>query len=260
MAFCTHCGANVDGAFCSQCGKPVEAAAAASPAAAPPRRKTSVLVWILVVILGLALVAGLAAVAGGFWIAHKVREAGVDPELFRENPSLAIGKLISAAHPDTEVVRADVANGTVTLRDRNTGKQMTLTFDQVRKGDFRFEANDGNGKGVELELNGDASNIPADVPIYPGAKVRSRFAVDGDGDKGQGAYEYEFTTADSPAKVLDYYHRRLEDDGMNLALSNHTADGGMLVAEDDPNHRTLRVIVNHDDGGTTINLTSRVKR
>jgi hypothetical protein len=137
---------------------------------------------------------------------------------------------------------------------------MTLTFDQVKKGDFRFEADDDNGKHVELELNGDASKLPADVPVYPGSKVRSTFAVDGDGDKGQGAYEYEFSTTDPPAKVLNYYHRRLEDDGMTLALNNHTSDGGMLVAEDDANRRTLRVIVSHDDGGTTINLTSRVKK
>ena len=68
MAFCTNCGAEVTGAFCKQCGTPVSAASAApapvftaQPAAvaapvagaAPVQRKTSPLVWVLVIILGL---------------------------------------------------------------------------------------------------------------------------------------------------------------------------------------------------------------
>ncbi len=229
------------------------------PAAPPPRRKTSVLVWVLVVVLGLALVAGLAAVAGSYWIVHKAREAGVDPELFRDNPGLAIAKLIAATRPDTEIVNTDTQDGTVTLRDRKTGQEMTFTFDQIKKGDFRFEAED-NGKHTAVEFGGDPDRVPADVPVYPGAQVRATFQVDGDGGKGLGAYEYEFSTPDTPSKVVDYYHRRLEDYGMKLVLNTHTTDGGMLVGEDDANNRTLRVIVSRDDKGTTINLTARVKK
>jgi hypothetical protein len=266
MAFCTNCGASADGAFCSQCGKPLAQANAsgASPMSAGPdpgpRRRTSPLVWILVVVGGLVLVGGAIALAGGLFLVHKAREAGVDPELFRENPGLAIGKLIAAAHPDTEVVSTDAASGTVTLRDRRTGKEMTLTFDQARTGNFRFEADEDNGKKAVVELGGDAEKIPADVPVYPGAKVQATFEVDGDGAKGQGAYEYEFSTPDAPAKVVAWYHKRFEEAGLKLALHNDSPDGGMLVAEDDANRRTLRVIVSRDSGGTTINVTARVNK
>jgi hypothetical protein len=263
MAFCTNCGATVDAAFCPQCGKPVgQTAGAPVPSAAPvpPRRKTSVWVWVLVVTLGVCLLAGAGVLAGGYWLAHKVREAGIDPELFRQDPGLAISKLVAAVDPNAEVVGTDRAAGTVTLRDRRTGKEITLNFDQARKGHFSFEANDDNGRHTVVEVGGDADKVPAGVPVYPGAKVQATFEVDGDGGKGQGAYEYEFSTPDAPSKVMDYYHRTLEDAGMKLALNTPAADGGMLVAEDDANHRTLRVIVRQDADRTTINLTARVKK
>jgi hypothetical protein len=267
MPFCTHCGASADGAFCSQCGRPLaQANGPAAPAmnarldAQPQRRKTSPILWILIALVGLACIAGAITLAGGLFLVHKAREAGVDADLFRENPGLAIGKLIAAAHPDTEVVSTDTGSGTVTLRDRRTGKEMTLTFDQVRKG-FRFEADDDNGRKAVVQLGGgDGVKLPADVPVYPGAKVQATFEVDGDGASGQGAYEYEFSTPDAPAKVVAWYHRKLEEDGRKLALHNDSPDGGMLVAEDDANRRTLRVIVSRDSSGTTINLTARVKR
>jgi hypothetical protein len=266
MAFCTNCGANVDGAFCSQCGRPIAqvngpsvSMANARPDTAPSRRKTSPIVWILVAIVGLACVAGAITLAGGLFLVHKAREAGVDADLFRDNPGLAIAKLIAAAHPDTEIVSTDAGSGTVTLRDRRTGKEMTLTFDQVRKG-FRFEADEDNGRKAAVQLGGDAEKVPVEVPVYPGAKVQATFEVDGNGAGGQGAYEYEFSTQDSPSKVFAWYHDKLQEDGRKLALHNESPDGGMLVAEDDANRRTWRVIVGRDANGTTINVTARVKK
>jgi hypothetical protein len=258
MAYCTNCGASVEGAFCSQCGKPVAQPAAAT--AAPARRKTSIFVWMLVVVLGVALVGGIAVVTGGLWLAHRAREAGVDADLFRDNPGLAIAKLVTAANPDAEIVSTDIGAGTVTVRDRRSGKQITVTFDQVRKGNFRFEASDDNGRHTVLDFGGDGVKLPTDLPAYPGAKVQATYEVDGNGDKGQGGYEYEFSTPDAPSKVIDYYHRKLEDAGMTLALNTHTSDGGMLVAQDDAHSRTLRVIVSRDSHETTINVTARVKR
>jgi hypothetical protein len=257
MAFCTNCGASVSGAFCSNCGRAITS----TEAGAPPRRGTSPWVWVLVILLGIVVVGGLATFAGGLFLVHKAREAGVDAELFRENPGLAIGKLIAAANPDAEVVRTDDGAGTVTLRDRRTGKEMTITFDQARKGNFRFEADGDDGGKIRLEAGGDGVNVLANVPRYPGAKVQASFEVDGN-DKGDGggAYEYGFLTQDAPAKVIAFYHQKLEEMGMKLALQNSTPDGGMLVAEDDANRRTLRVIVGRDSGGTTINVTARVKK
>jgi hypothetical protein len=91
MAFCTKCGASVAGAFCNQCGTPVSAAAQGPPApaaapyyqqpvgpgAAPGPRKTSPVVWILIVVLGLFVLGGIATVGVIGLVAHRARQAGL---------------------------------------------------------------------------------------------------------------------------------------------------------------------------------------
>lgn len=89
MPFCTTCGAQVAGAFCSQCGTPVSAAAQeqpmteasyrqpVGPGVPPAPRRTSPIVWVLVIVLGLFVLGGLATVGViGFGI-HRARQAGL---------------------------------------------------------------------------------------------------------------------------------------------------------------------------------------
>src|ERR1017187_8667843 len=90
MPFCTKCGANVTGTFCSQCGTPAAGEAAQAPPAmatpyaqpAPPvgppvARKTSPIVWVLVIVLGLFVLGGIAVAGFNGFVAHRVQKAGV---------------------------------------------------------------------------------------------------------------------------------------------------------------------------------------
>jgi len=89
MPFCTKCGANVTGAFCNQCGTPAAGAAppappamaapyaTAAPYAPPVARKTSPIVWVLVIVLGLFVLGGLGVASMIAFIAHRARQAGV---------------------------------------------------------------------------------------------------------------------------------------------------------------------------------------
>ncbi len=89
MAFCTTCGATVVGRFCSGCGSPaaessqpaytpgVPQPVAGPPVGVPAARKTSPIVWILIIILGFVVLCGLAVVAGGAFFFHKMKTAGV---------------------------------------------------------------------------------------------------------------------------------------------------------------------------------------
>src|SRR5690242_3214070 len=108
MAFCTQCGASVEAAYCTRCGtaasRHAQPAAAEAPAPSTPRRGRNPIVWVLVIVLCLFGVGLMAVVGAGAFVLHKARQAGVDAELFRTNPGLAIGKVITATHPALEVV------------------------------------------------------------------------------------------------------------------------------------------------------------
>ncbi|HXP63026.1 MAG TPA: hypothetical protein VN829_21175, partial [Dongiaceae bacterium] len=88
-----------------------------APAALAPR-KTSPIVWVLVIILGLFVLGVIGVVGAGMFVMHKVHEAGVDPGLWRRNPGLAASKFIAATNPDIEVLHVDEGNNTITLRNR----------------------------------------------------------------------------------------------------------------------------------------------
>jgi len=244
----------------------VASAGAVSPAAPQPlpvaqQRKTSPIVWILVIVVGLFVLAGIGTLAGGYFLVHKARQAGLDTDLLQRNPGLAVSKMIAAFAPNVEVLNTDDAAGTITVRDKRTGKVVTMSFDDARKGKFHFEAEGPDHERASIDVGGSGSKVPSDVPVYPGAKVEGNFSVNGNGAEGQGsAAQYQFSTPDAPSKVLAYYYEKLEGSGMKMALNNTTSDGGMLMAEDDARGQAITVIVGKNGDGTSISVTTRTKK
>ena len=118
-------------------------------------RKTSPVVWILVAVLGLFVLFGIAVIGGGMFLVHKARQAGLDPALMRTNPALATAKLLAATNPDLEVVSHDDGRGLVTIRQRSTGKTVTMNLDEIKHGKITFRE-DGKD-AVTLEAHGDGS-------------------------------------------------------------------------------------------------------
>jgi len=284
MAFCTICGASVAGAFCAQCGTPVSASGGQAQPAPPPMsqaqpmsqpapgfspmppapavpRKTSPIVWVLVILLGLFVLGVVGVVGTGFFVYHKARQAGLDPELMSRNPGLALSKLIVAANPDAEVLRTDDNAGTITIRNRKDGKVVTLNFDQVRNGQFKFSAQDETGQTATMEFGAGAGKLPSWVPSYPGSLPQGTFAVKGNSNDGQGeGGNFTFTTSDPPARVLSFYEDKAKELHMKVNLTTHATEGGMIIATDDEDKRNLTVVVGSSSGQTTINLTYAVKR
>src|SRR5512141_944559 len=150
MAFCTQCGATLAGAFCTQCGAragqsagqpaagpaatPAQAPAVPPPPVAAPVRRTSAFVWLLIIVLGIFGLGAIAAIGTGAFVWHKVRQAGVDPEMWHDNPGLAVGRVVSTVNSNLEVVGTAEGSGRVTLRDRRTGKQFSIAIDDARRG------------------------------------------------------------------------------------------------------------------------------
>jgi hypothetical protein len=288
MAFCTVCGASVNGVFCTQCGTPAGQAGAAQrppmpapappmpapapqmaapvpsqvlPPGPPPGRKTSPIVWILVIVLGIAVLATVAVVGAGFFFVHKAKQAGLDPSLIQKNPGMAIARMMAAANPDTEVVSTDENAGTITVRDKKTGKVITMTFDQVKSGGLKFTAKDEKGETAVMEFGGSTGKLPAWIPAYPGAEVKGTFTMRGDGGDGMGeGGNFGFTTKDSPAQVEEFYQEKAKELGMKVNLTTHADKGGMIMAADEDNKRTLTVVIAGEADETTVNVTYGLKR
>ena len=216
----------------------------------PVARKTSPIVWVLVAVLG-----------AGFFLVHKARQAGLDPELMRRNPGLAVSKLVATVNPNVEVVNTDEGAGTITVRDKKTGKMITMTFDQAKTGQFKFSATDDEGKTATMAFGAAAGKVPSWVPAYPGAKVEGTFAAKGnDGtDKGEGGI-FSFTTPDSPSQVMSFYQDKCKEAGMKINMTTTTAEGGMVVAADEAEKHSLSIIIGGaSGGGTTVSVTYAVK-
>lgn len=214
MPFCTKCGANVTGTFCTQCGTPAASATAAAPqpamatpyappvapGAPPAARKTSPIVWVLIIVLGLFVLGGISVAAFVAYVAHRVHQT----------------------------VSVDGARGGLTLHTRGTdGKDAVVQFG-------------GQGK------------VPSWVPAYPGSEGKAQFSVRGSAEDGEGG-AFSFTTSDDPTRVKSFYSDKTKDMGMKVNLDSTTPDGGMIVAADESgDRRSLTVTITRQGGDTNV--------
>jgi hypothetical protein len=230
---------------------------AAPPPIAP--RKTSPLVWLLVIVLGLFVLAGISVAGFTLFVVHKVKEAGIDPDLWRRNPGVAVGRMLAATNPNLEVVRTDDGAGTITLRDRRNGKETTITFDDARSGRFSVRTQDDRGKMANLEFGAVAGKPPAWVPDYPGSNPT--YSLRGSSEGGDEGGNFTFTTSDSASKVFAFYQEKVHEAEMETKVSATSEDGGTLVASRDGDARTLTIVVGGGRSSrTTVNVTYSRKR
>lgn len=295
MAFCTSCGAEVQGRFCVKCGSPAGApapsaapppppppprqSAAMAPPPAPPqvpgKKKTSLLVWVLVGVVGLFVLLGVAVVGAGIFVVHKAKQAGLDPALMEKNPGLAVTKMLAAANPDIEVVRVDEAGGVITLREKSSGKTTTVDFEDIKRGRITFSSEGEKSVTFEAKGEGDSASFgvksgnesvrfgggsdfktPAWLPAYPGAKAAGNYSAEGSG-KEAGAFS--FTTKDSTTKVLDFYANGLKSAGLEITSRGETVgEGGGLEAEDAS--RKVSATVSRGDDGTSVSVSFEAKK
>jgi hypothetical protein len=212
------------------------------------RRKTSVVVWILCGFAGLILLGLLGTAAVAYW--------------FVSNPGLALSKVLTAANPDIEVLNVDNAGRRLTIRDRRDGKEVSVSFDDVKNGRISLSAKDENGKVEQVEIGGGAGKLPSWVPVYPSAKVEGH--VSGTGNDGEQMAEggvYSFTSGDTPSQVMSFYQDKARDLGMKVELTTATAEGGHFsAAEEDANRSMVVLVGTRSGGGASGSVTFKRKR
>ena len=274
MAFCTNCGTQTDARFCSKCGQPIGAPAPSFPSATVPvapaptpaapapgaaKPKTSPLVWVLGAIVGIFVLVGILVVGAGLFVAHKVKSAGFDSALAQKNPALAAAKEMASLNPDVEVVGMDEDRGLITIRDKKTGKTITMNAEDVKNGKLTF-SDESTGQKVTFGA-ASAVKLPAWLPAYPGSKPEGTFSASGNGNDGGMAH---FKTSDAGSKVLSYYQDALKSAGFKITSTisgdSGASKGGVVTAEDTGNRRTVMVTVSSSgDESTEVTLTYGTK-
>ncbi|MCX6620221.1 MAG: hypothetical protein NTY38_03930, partial [Acidobacteria bacterium] len=198
-------------------------------------------------------------------LAHKVQQAGLDPDLFRSNPALAMGKLVTALNPDLDVLRVDENRGVIEVKDKRTGKTMMLNFEDAKKGKIVFEeegkgpvtieTNQGDG-GVHVRTSdgtmdiGTSAKAPAWIPVYPGAQTQGAMTSTSSGGEGG---TVSFLTKDSMEKVGQHYEDMLKATGYQIESQTKTPDALLFSAKN--GDKVLSVIIGKGSEGTSIGIT-----
>jgi hypothetical protein len=237
--------------------------------------KTPAWVWILVAV-GVVIVLGIAAVSvGSYFIIRGVRNAGFDSSLMQSNPGLAMAKMASALNPDLETISTNDRAGTIVVREKSTGKTVTMRFDPDKKSlvvvgddgkEVKFSANgDDKSGGVEvqtpdgtLKLGAAAGNsAPTWVPVYPGSVPQGTMSSQTNEGKQN---TFTFKTKDSAGKVLSYYQDQLKSANFTIGVMSSSDAGGMLQASDQNKERTIVITAGTSGDGTEGSITTLEKK
>jgi hypothetical protein len=231
----------------------------AQPAPGAPQKKgTSPLIWILAGCGGLIVIAGIVFAIVAYWGVHKLKGVA---ESAKKNPAVFAAKLAVMANPELEIVASDDDAGTVTIRNKKTGEQITMNAQDIKQGRLKFknekgeevtfegsgeQGNEGlrikSDKGTVTFGNAKGEKAPAWVPVYPGSRSLAS-ASEKTAERTSGSLTFQ--VSDASDKVLAYYERELKSSGftVEVTVTTGTIRVGSLSAKADSGRRTVNVIV-----------------
>jgi hypothetical protein len=239
------------------------------PAQAP--KKGRFIFWALGGCLALILIAVIILFSTGIFLAKKT---GLDIGLMQKDPALAVAKILATSNPDIEVLSIDEDRGIIRVRDKKTGKNLTMDLKDAKNGKIVFL--DDQNRRVELQSSGEgdkasldikssegsvsiganAGRLPGWLPAYPGAK-----AGGGTGfySEKESAGSCTYISSDSDQAVAGFYENALKSAGFEVEKQSNQIPGQgsmtTLIAVDENTQRKANVTVMSGTGGTTINLS-----
>jgi hypothetical protein len=229
-----------------------------------PKKGLGPLAWIGIGCGVLIVMGVIAAAMGGYFLKKKL-----------ENPVMAAAELAIRANPDVELVESDSDAGTLTVRDKKTGKVFTINADDAKEGRISIESDEGTAtfdssgvrvtdeKGQEsvLQAGGGApKDLPSWVPAYPGGTAQGSYSANT--PEGRTAV-FTVTTRDGVDEVLNFYQEKLEAEG--LTVQKTTVEGGdgsmnSLSGTSEDQKRTIGVMVTSSNGETSAIVTFEEKK
>jgi len=215
--------------------------------AQPPQKKSKWWIYGLIGCGGLIVVTIVVVAVLFVWVWNKVPKTGAE---------FAV-KAIELANPDIEVVKLDEAAGRITVKNKKTGKTVTMTLDDAKQGQFSFESEDSN-ESVTFGANA-ADRLPSWVIPYPGGTAQGGITGQKEG-ANSGVVSY--TTTDSVSQVVAFYKEKLVDQGFQLQEEGQmpaTDTFAMVVAKSADEKRKVTVTTSSNEGNTSVSLSYEEK-
>ncbi len=189
------------------------------------KKKTNILVWILLGIAGIVVAGGLALVGGAYYVVKSVAVPG--------NALKTIANVVTTINPDLEVISMD--GDTVKVRIKSTGEEAEVKLSDLQNGKIDVKTKDGrvvvNGKG----------RTPDWLPKYPAVKGEPITQIE---KRSEEKGSLVFHTEDDTEKVLSFYESELKKAG--FVVSSRSA-----VEE---NQRSVRIKA--ESGARSLQVTS----
>lgn len=251
------------------------------PPVAPETAKKkglSPVAWVLIGCLGIMVVGGIMVVAGGLFAVKKGKELieqNVDLEKFQENPGLAAAEMVVRLNPELELVETDEDAGTITIREKSTGKTATFDWSEIEQGRITFTDEEGKevvvgatadgeqggmtittGDG-ESEIHigeGSAEETPDWVPSYPGMEPEVNYQMS---DNGKRSGSYTFQADETVADVTAFYADALEAAGFSVQKTTFSGPEGetSILGGTGQDGRGASVSIGRHDGRTAVTVT-----
>jgi hypothetical protein len=246
---------------------------------APPKKGMSTLVKVLLG-CGVLLLLGVGAcfVVVGYGAKKLTGSIEEFAKEAQSNPDAAAVRAAALAlrlNPEIDVISSDPAGGTITVREKATGKEITFDLEDIKAGKFSIRSGEEETKvdisadeegGGSLKVTTDqgtatwgvGAKAPPDwIPSYPGSRSDSLASIEANGERSG---SFSVNTADAPDVVLAFYEEKLEAAGFEVQRASLSVDGapsGTLTATSEK--RSLSITAAAQDGATQALVTYNEK-
>lgn len=223
--------------------------------------------WFGIGCAGLLALVLVVVIALGVFAVKKVKDVAGD--LSGSSPEMTAARMIVKMHPDIEEVSEDTEAGTITIREKKSGKEITVNLQELKEGKFSFDteeghveisAEEGEGqgglkisseKGTMIVGQGAEGAYPEWLPIPDGMIAKGQYMADDEGAR-KGAVKLD---GDFDAKAIqDFYEKTLKDEGFEVQKNSFSHDKqSMTVLQGvnaDQGHSLTVTIVQAEDGLT----------
>jgi hypothetical protein len=140
---------------------------------------------------------------------------------FKRNPEKAAAEMIVKMNPEWDLVSQDDNAGTMTVRIKESGETVTVSYADVAEGRLTVTGKDGETTTIGM---GDMDKVPEWVPRLENAdKAVSVFRHE-DGKEISGSLHFE--TSESADDVQEFFETSAEEAGFNSKNASTTTVNG----------------------------------